>query len=59
MNGRPNEPTRVPAVYVADTEDRVRPRSSMMKSRKTDTPGVWPGMVIQAPIVPAANTTHE
>jgi hypothetical protein len=38
--------------------ERPSPRSAMIESRKTDTPTVWPGMVMAIPKLAATSTTQ-
>ncbi len=40
MNGSVSAPVRVPMVYISETVERETRRSSMMRSRNTDTPSV-------------------
>ena len=57
-HGSVRAPARVPSVYTSETLARLNPRSSMIGSRKTETPTVWAGVVIISPSVPATRTTH-
>ena len=56
--GSEKEPASVPSVYRSDTAERDSPKSAMILSRKTDTPTVWPGVVIIMPKVPAKRMTQ-
>jgi hypothetical protein len=56
--GSAKAPVRVPSVYSSETPERVAPKSSMIGSRKTDTPTVCPGIVIINPSVPTTRITQ-